>query len=414
MRRPGPETVAARAGAPEPAPGGAPLVEPPALAAVDAFASLGDLEAAMAGGRGGYRRLGNPSVGRLQEALGALEGWGGVDDPACRVTSSGQAALLLAVTGLLGERRRGIVLLRPSYGGTQALLAGPLARLGVALTILDLPPAGEVAHQLDGVEAVLDRSVAAVVAEAIGNPLLGILDVPRLTEMCRAAGVATVIDGTFATPFLLRPLELGADVVVHSLTKQLAGHSDVVGGAVLVRAGHPAAERLDADCGTLGVGMSPFDAFLALRGLRTAGLRVARSSSSAAVLAEVAAGHPAVRAVHHPGRRSAEEEALAARLLPRGRGAMLTLDLGDRAAATRLLRALPEVRLAPSLGDVATTVSHPAATSHRGLAAAERDALGIGDGLLRFSVGIEEVGDLVAELRDGLDAVIAGRGGAGG
>lgn len=389
-------------------------MDPPSLAAVDAFADLDDLEAAMAGGRGGYRRLGNPSAERLQQALAALEGWGGDGPPVCRVTSSGQAALLLAVTGLVAERRRRVVLLRPSYGGTQTLLGGPLARLGVELTALDLPPAGEVEHQLDAVEAALDRTVACVVAEAIGNPLLGVLDLPRLTSICRAAGCASVVDSTFTTPFLLRPFELGADVVIHSLTKQLSGHSDVAGGAVLVRAGHPASGRLDADWSTLGVGMAPFDAFLALRGLRTAGLRVPRASSSAAALAQLAGAHPAVRAVHYPGTRGPEEEALAARLLPRGRGLMLTLDVGDRPAAGRLLRALPGVRLAPSLGDVATTVSHPASTSHRGLAPEERAALGIGDGLLRFSVGIEAVEDLTTELRAGLDAVDAGRGAARG
>jgi cystathionine beta-lyase/cystathionine gamma-synthase len=273
--------------------------------------------------------------------------------------------------------------------------------------IVDLPPPGEVRHQLDPVRRALSPSVACVVAEVIGNPLLGLLDLPALVDLCRSAEVASVIDGTFATPFLLRPLEMGADLVVHSLSKQLSGHADVLGGAVLVRAGHPAAERLDAHSRSLGAVMASFDAFLCLRGLRTAGLRAERGAASAAALAELAVQHPAVAAVHYPGSRGPEEEALAARLLPHGRGSLVTIDLGGRDRADRLLRGLPEIRLAPSLGDVATTVSHPGLSSHRGLSPDQRRALGIGDGLLRFSVGIEAVEDLTAELRAALDAVLA-------
>jgi cystathionine beta-lyase/cystathionine gamma-synthase len=388
-------------------------VEPPSLAAVDAFPDLDDLDAAMAAGRGGYRRVGNPSVRRLEEALVALEGYGLPEAPTCRVTSSGQAALLLALSTLVGPGRRRVVLLRPSYAGSESLIVGPLAALGVEPVIVDLPPPGEVTHQFDQVRKVLTSEVACVVAETIGNPLMGLLDLPALVELCRSAGVATVIDNTFATPFLLRPLELGADLVVESLSKQLSGHADVLGGAVFVRAGHSATDLLAAHSQVLGTVMAPFDAFLSLRGLRTAGLRAERGAAGAEALALLATGHPAVVAVHYPGSRSSEEEALAARLLPRGRGSMLALDLGGREQADRLLRALLEIRLAPSLGDVATTVSHPGLSSHRGLSPAQRRALGIGDGLLRFSVGIEEVADLTAELRVALDSVAGTMGSPG-
>ncbi len=403
-RPPSPLTVAARAGTPEAAPGGAPLVEPPSLASVDAFPDLADLDRTMAVAASGYRRYGNPSVHRLEEALTALEG-GGLDAPLCRVTSSGQAALLLALSTLVEPGRRRVVLLRPCYGGSESLIAGPLAALGIEPVIIDLPPPGEVDHQLAAVGEVLSPAVAAVVAETIGNPLLGVLDLPALVDLCRAAGVTTVIDNTFATPFLLRPLEMGADVVFHSLSKQLSGHADVLGGAVMIRAGHAAAGRLDANSRALGAVLAPFDAFLSLRGIRTAGLRTERGAANAAALARLASGHAAVAAVHYPGSRGPEEEALAARLLPRGRGSMLAIDLGGRDRAERLLGALPEVRLAPSLGDVATTVSHPGVSSHRSLSPEQRRALGIGDGLLRFSVGIEAVEDLTAELGAALDAV---------
>ena len=182
-----------------------------------------------------------------------------------------------------------MVLLRPCYGGSESLIAGPLAAFGVEPVIVDLPPPGEVAHQLDGLSGLLSPAVACVVAETIGNPLLGVLDLPALTALCRSAGVATVIDNTFATPFLLRPLEMGADLVFHSLSKQLSGHADVLGGAVVVRAGHLAAGRLDAHSRSLGAVMAPFDAFLSLRGLRTAGLRTERGAASAAALARLAA-----------------------------------------------------------------------------------------------------------------------------
>jgi cystathionine beta-lyase/cystathionine gamma-synthase len=399
-------TVAARAGTPDAEPGGAPLVEPPSLASVDAFPDLADLDRAMAAGQGGYRRYGNPSVHRLEEALAALEGWGLDEPPACRVTASGQAALLLALSLVVEPGRRRVILLRPCYGGSESLLVGPLAALGVEPVIVDLPPPGDIAHQLEPLREALSPGVAAVVAETIGNPLMGVLDLPALVELCRTAGAASVIDNTFATPLLLRPLALGADLVFHSLSKQLSGHADVLGGAVVVRAGHPAGARLDAHSRTLGAVMSPFDAFLSLRGLRTAGLRAERGAASAAALAGLAGGHPAVAAVHYPGSRGPEEEALAARLMPRGRGSMLALDVGSRERADRLLEGLPEVRLAPSLGDVATTVSHPALSSHRHLSPAQRRALGIGDGLLRFSVGIEAVEDLTAELGAALDALL--------
>ncbi len=406
-RPPSPFTVAARAGAPDPAPGGSPLVEPPSLASVDAFIDLADLDRAMGAGQSGYRRFGNPSVHRLEEALAALEGAGLDAPPLCRVTSSGQAALLLALSILMEPGRRRVVLLRPGYGGSESLVVGPLAAFGVEPVVVDLPPPGEVAHQLDALGELLSSGVACVIAETLGNPLMGVLDLPDLVARCRSAGVATVIDNTFATPFLVRPLEAGADVVFESLSKQLSGHADVLGGAVLVRPDHPVASRLDAHSRTLGAVLAPFDAFLSLRGLRTAGLRAERGAASAAALARLASAHPAVAAVHYPGSRSPEEEALAARLLPRGRGSMLAIDLEERARADLLLAGLPGVALAPSLGDVATTVSHPGLSSHRGLGPERRRALGIGDGLLRFSVGIEAEEDLLAELGAALDAVAA-------
>jgi cystathionine gamma-synthase len=392
---PGRGTRATRAGLASPGRGGAPLVGSPSLAAVAAFAGLDDLDTAMESGRDAYRRYGNDSVVALERALAELETVEEGETPLCRVTASGQAALLLALTLLLTPSRRRVVVVRPTYGATEGLIAGPLHALGVEVATVD---------GLDALPEALGDDVACVVAEVITNPVMHLLDLDAFVSACHAAGAAAIVDATLATPFLVQPFAFGADCVVHSLSKSLSGHSDVLGGALLVAADSTAGDWLDAHSRLVGAVLGPFDAWLALRGLRTAGLRVAASSANAAALATRAAASPAVCAVHYPGTHGDAEEALALRLLPRGRGAMLGLDLGSRGAAEAFLRACPGMRLAPSLGDVATTVSHPALSSHRGWSAELRAAFGIGEGLLRFSVGCEETADLLAELDAGLEA----------
>jgi cystathionine gamma-synthase len=214
-----------------------------------------------------------------------------------------------------------------------------------------------------------------------------------------------LVDSTLATPFLFQPLAHGADLVMHSLTKHLAGHSDVLGGVAVAAADSEVAGWLDGHSRALGAVLSPFDAWLTLRGLRTAPLRVERGTSTAAALARALADHPSVLAVHHPTVRDGGDASLLARLLPRGAGPMLTLEVrGGRQGAGRVVRALGGIRLAPSLGDVSTTVSHPGTTSHRHLTPQTRAALGISDGLLRFSIGIEDEATLRSELITALDA----------
>jgi cystathionine beta-lyase/cystathionine gamma-synthase len=259
------------------------------------------------------------------------------------------------------------------------------------------------------VAAVLGADVGAVVTEVITNPLIGLIDVPAITAAAHAAGAACVVDSTFTPPFLFQPFAHGADLVFHSLTKHLAGHSDVIGGVLLVDTGHEASDWLDSNARLLGCNLSPFDAWLALRGLRTAGLRMERCSENASALAGFFADRAELQAVHYPGIRGPEDRALANRLLPHGRGAMLSIDLrGGGTAADAFIRGLDGIRLAPSLGDVATTVSYPASTSHRALSPQQRAALGIGDGLVRISVGIEHIDDLEAEFEAALVAASAG------
>jgi len=409
-----PATIAAHAGSPAPAPrDGAPLVPHVAPATVYAYADLDAVDAAMEGDRRVYRRYGDEATIRLEEALAALETPGQTPvtneqprPPVTRITSSGQAALTLLLLTLAEPERRRVVVVRPCYGGTDGLLAGPLARAGMELATVDLPHPQE-PHQDHAalVAQALDGNTCAVVCEVITNPLIGVADVPAIVRAAHAAGAACVVDNTFSTPFLFQPFAHGADAVFHSLTKHLNGHSDVVGGVAMVATDHPAASRLDPTARLLGATPGAFDSWLALRGLRTAALRVERATHNAEQLARWFQQHTEVGAVHYPGLRGPFDEELAGALLPRGRGPMLSIELpGGEAAVDQLLHALELVVLAPSLGDVATTVSHPRRTSHRGMGEEERRALGITGGLLRVSVGIEALDDLRADFAQALDA----------
>jgi cystathionine beta-lyase/cystathionine gamma-synthase len=313
------------------------------------------------------------------------------------VTTSGQAALAVALMLLAEPKRRRVVVVRPCYGGTDSLISGPLGNLGLDLTPVDTI-AGENDHAAK-VAAVLDDDVCAVVTEVITNPLMTLIDVPSVIETAHAAGTVCVVDSTFTSPFFFQPLAHGADAVFHSLTKHLSGHSDVLGGVLLVRSDLDAAGWTDGFANLLGAELSPFDAWLALRGLRTAALRLERGSQSAAQLAEWFARDGRVHGVHYPGRHGDDEEERAGRLLSRGRGPMLSVELEDGVEAVdAFVHRLTGVRLAPSLGDVSTTISHPALTSHRGLSPERRRALGITDGLIRISTGVETVEDLKAEF----------------
>jgi cystathionine gamma-synthase len=398
--------AAIRAGAlPATGPDGADLVAPPSLSSVRSYPDLDALDAAMEADPRVYRRFGNDSVRLLESTLAALETPPGGATPVARVTASGQAALALLVSASMMSGRRRVVLVRPCYGGTESLLLGPLGALGVATTVVDLPPPPESADAGTLVAAAAGVDVALVVVEIVTNPLLAVVDVPAVAAAAHGCGAVCLVDSTFTTPFLFQPLAHGADLVLHSLTKHLAGHSDVLGGVALAAADSDVAGWLDGHSRALGAVLSPFDAWLTLRGLRTAPLRVERGNATATVLATAFADHPAVLRVHHPVVGEGADTSLAARLLPNGAGPMLCLEVrGGRQGAGRVVRALGGIRLAPSLGDVSTTVSHPATTSHRHLSPQAREALGISDGLLRFSIGIEDEATLRSEFETALDA----------
>ena len=385
---PGFGTRAVHAGERQPAPR-RPAAVPVYQTAPFLFESLDELEAAFAdpSQTGLYSRYHNPTVGAVEEKLAALEG---AEEAAA--FASGMAALAAALSSVL---RSGDLLLaaRETYGGTDALLGWLRERqpeVGV-----ERPPLAGIA------EAVVraPRPPAAVLVETPSNPLLACCDLAELAAACRARGAVLLVDNTFATPVLQTPLALGADLVLHSATKFLAGHSDVTAGLVAGARDRMAPVRRAVRV-TGGV-LDPHAAFLVGRGMKTLALRVERQSATAAGLAALAAAHPAVARVAYPG-----GDAVGRRQMRAG-GGMVAFELaGGGAAVRRFLGALRLVQLIPSLGGVETGVSVPALTSHRGLAPERRAELGIADGLVRVSAGIEETEDVLADVRQALDGLL--------
>jgi cystathionine gamma-synthase len=331
-----------------------------------------------------YTRSGNPTRDLLGEALAELEGGaGGV------VTATGMAAVTLVLNALLRPGDR-IVVPHDGYGGSWRLFDALAKKGHFDLVTVDLTDPRALA-------AALCEPVALVWIETPSNPLLRITDLRFVIEAAHKAGALAVVDNTFLSPALQNPIAFGADVVLHSTTKYINGHSDVVGGAVVARdaALH---ERLAWWANALGITGAPFDSFLTLRGLRTldARLRVHQDNTQAVVT--LLDGHPAVRALHYPGLPLHPGHAIAARQ-QHGFGAMLGLELhGGEAAVRAFVDGLQYFTLAESLGGVESLVAHPATMTHAAMSAEARAAAGIGDGLLRLSVGIEHGDDLATDL----------------
>ncbi len=334
-----------------------------------------------------YTRLGNPSLEVPAELIRGLEG-----AEAARVFSSGMGAISTTLLTLLRPGDE-VVALEDLYGGTLDLLGGLLPSLGVRVRWVSAEAAREP-------EAVVGPETRLAVLESPTNPLLRVHDIARWAEATRRRGALLLVDNTFATPILQRPLSLGADLVVHSATKYLGGHADLLAGAV---AGpRELIERVDATHQVLGAVLDPFAAFLLTRGLRTLGVRVERQSASGTAVAQSLAGDPRVERVHYPGSANPEEEQIAARQM-RGRGGMVSLVVrGGSEGAHRFLHQLKLVHVAGSLGGVESLASMPAETSHRHLSAGECARRGIVPGLVRLSLGIEDVDDLIRDLREAL------------
>lgn len=336
-----------------------------------------------------YTRSGNPTRDLLADALAELEGGAGAV-----VTATGMAAITLALEALLEPGDR-LVVTHDGYGGSWRLFDA-LARKGrFELELVDLGDAAARAR-------ALSRPARLVWVETPSNPLLRLTDLRAVALAAHAAGALLLADNTFLSPALQRPLEFGADLVLHSTTKYINGHSDVVGGALVAR--DPALlEKLAWWANALGLTGSPFDSFLTLRGLRTLDARLRVHQENAAALAERLARHPAVRATHFPGLATHPGHALAAKQ-QRGFGAMVSFDLAGGVPAVRaFLDGLQHFTLAESLGGVESLVAHPATMTHAAMSAEARRNAGIGDGLLRLSVGIEALPDLEADLGAALD-----------
>lgn len=366
-----------------------PLVPPIAQTSTFAFGSSAEMRRYLDGDPELflYTRYANPTVRELEQGLAALE-----QAEAALALSSGMAAMSSGVLSLVGAGDE-VLASASLYGGTLKLLTGFLARFSVACRIVpsvELPRIGELAGP----------NSRLLILESPTNPTLEIVDLAAACAAARARGLAVLVDNTFATPLLQKPLALGADLVMHSLTKALAGHSDLIGGAL---AGSRA--RVDAARDTmkvLGGCLDPHAAFLAGRGLRTLHLRVERSCANALALAQRFEGHPALRRVLYPGLESHPGHATARRQMS-AFGGMLTLELkGGLSAAERCFDRLRLVARAASLGGVESLASLPVHTSHHGLSAAALSAAGIDPGMLRLSIGVEDEADLVADLEQAL------------
>jgi cystathionine gamma-synthase len=335
-----------------------------------------------------YARDGHPNARRLAERLAALEG--GTWAVMC---GSGMAAISAIFLATLRPGDR-VVAGDRLYGRAAQLLQQGMGRFGVHSDFVDVT-------DLKKVEEALQAPARLLYVETISNPLLRTADLERLAALAHARNCLLVVDNTFATPVLTRPLELGADLVMESLTKMIAGHSDVTLGAVC-GCGDPFKEISQA-ASMWGLSSSPFDCWLAERGLETLALRMRTASANAAALADWLAEGPGVKRVVYPGRLDHPDHATAGRVLQGGYGNMLCFELaGGREAVNRFMRGAPGVPFSPSLGHTGTTCSHPATTSHRFVAAEEKARQGITDGLVRLSVGCEDLWRIKEEMAKGV------------
>jgi cystathionine gamma-synthase/methionine-gamma-lyase len=340
-----------------------------------------------------YSRYDNPTNSALEELITALENGHGT--LAC---SSGMAAIHTAILTALVDRPKSIVSANAVYGATISVLGKIFEPLGVAVHYVDV-------CDLAAVEkAVADDKPGCVVMETMSNPLLRVGEVDRIATLAHAAGAALVVDNTFATPMLLRPLELGANLVVHSLTKFLAGHGDVLGGAVVSDDEHY--ETLRTLGRAAGPALGPFESYLAMRGIKTFPLRMERQCANACRIAARLAAHPQVERVVFPGDASHPDAAAIRRLFPEGLyGAMVSFEIrgADRAGVFRFIDRLRLVVRGTSLGDVHSLLLYPAMASHREVSPNERKRMGIRDNLVRLSVGIEAAADILADLEQALE-----------
>ena len=393
-------TQAVHAGERQPAPKETPVTTPIYHAVGYLEPSAAAMEAVFAGEEHGYvyRRYESPTVDAFERAMATLE-----NGEAAFAVASGMAAIHAALLGAGVRAGRHVVAAADCYGATYSLLSTLFGEQGVTVHFVDITNLDEVAL------AVETYRPAALLIETVSNPLLKVADIGALAERAHAAGAALIVDNTFPTPYLCRPLGLGADYSVHSASKYIGGHGDVLAGVVVTSAANR--QRLFTLEKLIGAVLAPEVAWLALRGLKTLPLRMERHCQNALIVARWLAEHPAVAKVNFPGLSTHPQHALSAELFEgRGFGGMISFELkqSTQAAAFRFLDALQLVLPATTLGDVYSLALYPVMASHRAVPPAERARLGIGEGLVRLSIGIEDVEDVIADLDHALFAAHSG------
>ncbi len=370
------------------------VVPPLYQTAAYAYHSVDALDQIFSGESEGYTytRCGNPTTEGMAQLLAQLE-----DGPAAAISASGMGAILVGIL-TLQPNPGPILLAREIYGGTLGLVRQVLAPLGYRLVWVDT-------HAGPSLEALLRDNPGVLIVETISNPLSRVSPLDELIPMAHQAGCTVLVDNTFATPYHATPLNWGADLVVHSVTKFIGGHSDLILGALV--GGQGLIDRAANLINVMGITPDPYAAWLALRGARTMALRMERASENALALAAALKNHPAVDRINYPGLGGNPDYVVASRLLRRGFGAIFGLRVkGGGDQAEQVASALKLVSLVPSLGDVMTTVSHPKVASHRELSLEEQHAVGIDPAVLRVSVGIENVRDLIEDFTAALNTLL--------
>lgn len=335
-----------------------------------------------------YSRTGNPTREAVESLIAELEsGTHGF------AFASGLAAITAVLS--LFEKGDKLILSDNVYGGTFRLLNQVFQNFGITFELVDT-------SDIEKIRKAVDENVKAVYIETPTNPLLGITDIQAVAELAKEHNLLTIVDNTFYTPYLQRPLELGADIVLHSATKYLGGHSDLIAGLVVVKE-EKLAERLAFLQNATGGILAPFEAFLLLRGIKTLGVRLDRHVENAEKVAEYLIGHSEVKKVYYPGLKSHPGYEINQRQAKNG-GAMISFELNEGHDTNAFFRALNVITLAESLGGVESLACHPASMTHAAIPKEIRDKVGITEGLIRLSIGIEDVDDLIKDLEQAIEA----------
>ncbi|KIC31788.1 methionine gamma-lyase [Leisingera sp. ANG-S5] len=340
-----------------------------------------------------YSRISNPTCDLLEQRIATLEG-----AEAGLALSSGMGAITAVLWTLLSPGDE-VIVDKTLYGCTFAFMRHGLAKWGITITHVDMT-------DMENLRAAVSDKTRVVYFETPANPNMRLVDIAAASEIAHAAGAQVVVDNTYATPYLTRPIELGADIVLHSATKYLGGHGDVVAGLVVGTAEQIAEIRLVGMKDMTGAVMAPFNAMLILRGLKTLALRMDRHCASAVTVADYLAAHPAVKSVSFPGHESFAQADVAKRQMAQP-GAMIAFEVeGGLQGGIAFMNGLQMIQRAVSLGDAETLIQHPASMTHSTYTPEERAEHGISDGLIRLSVGLEDVADILADLEQALPAPV--------